>query len=221
MQTMSRLYNMFLFRFWEISSCCKVPDFHQNWVPMLIKELYMLNSSKKHLYVFLKLNNYMINLRKSCSLLYTLNCENWLRFTKGNGNLVRVCGVSSYPGFELTGLYCMVFLQISVKLSPWRDIFQNWTSPCQGVSWSSHSAMSVDQSMVENVGALEWKKIIPKCLAEELPDWTTYFVICFQKNSMSPRSIKLWSKSHSTFDYQRQHQAAKSPKTPVHHSQNE
>ena len=36
--------------------------------------------------------------------------------TKGNGNLVRFSGVSSYPGFKLTGLYCMVFLQISVKL---------------------------------------------------------------------------------------------------------
>ena len=45
--------------------------------------------------------------------------------TKENGHLVPVSGVSSYPGFELTGLYCMVFLQISVKLSPWHDIFQN------------------------------------------------------------------------------------------------
>ena len=49
--------------------------------------------------------------------------------TKGNDNLVRVSGVSSYPGFELTGLYCTVFLQISVKLSPWRDIFQNLNLP--------------------------------------------------------------------------------------------
>ena len=45
--------------------------------------------------------------------------------TKGNGNLVRVIEVSSYPGFELTGLYCTVSLQISVKLNPWHDIFQN------------------------------------------------------------------------------------------------
>ena len=28
--------------------------------------------------------------------------------TKGNGNLVRVSVVSSYLGFELTGLYCIV-----------------------------------------------------------------------------------------------------------------
>ena len=78
MQRMSRLYNMFLFRFGEISCCCKVPNLDQNRVPMLIlKELDMLSKSgKKHLYVFLKLYNYMINLRKSCSLLYTLNCEN-------------------------------------------------------------------------------------------------------------------------------------------------
>ena len=45
--------------------------------------------------------------------------------TKGNGNLVRVSGFSIYPGLELTGLYCIVLLLISVKLSPWRDIFQN------------------------------------------------------------------------------------------------
>ena len=46
--------------------------------------------------------------------------------TKGNGNLIRVSGVSSdQAGFELTGIYCVVFLQISVEFSPWRYILQN------------------------------------------------------------------------------------------------
>ena len=44
--------------------------------------------------------------------------------TKGNGNLVRGSGVSSdQAGLELTGIYCILFLQIS-EFSPWRDIFQ-------------------------------------------------------------------------------------------------
>ena len=79
--------------------------------------------------------------------------------TKEIGNLVRVSGVLRGPaGFKFTGMYCIVFLQISVEFSPWRDIFQNWTSLCQGVSWSSYCAMSVDQTMVENVRALKWKR---------------------------------------------------------------
>ena len=46
--------------------------------------------------------------------------------TKQIGNLVRVSGVLRGPaGFEFTGMYCIVFLQISVEFSPWRDIFQN------------------------------------------------------------------------------------------------
>ena len=75
--------------------------------------------------------------------------------TKGNGNLVRVSWVSSYPRFELTGVYCMVSLQIPVNLSPWQHIFQNWTSLYQG---------AVNQTMEENVRTQEWKKIIPKWL---------------------------------------------------------
>ena len=38
---------------------------------------------------------------------------------KGNGNLVRVSGVSSYPEFELTGLYCIpgtVYVKIALNV---------------------------------------------------------------------------------------------------------
>ena len=36
--------------------------------------------------------------------------------TKGNGDLIRVSGVSRCPGFELTGLYCSS-LQVKFNLN--------------------------------------------------------------------------------------------------------
>ena len=40
--------------------------------------------------------------------------------TKGNSNMVRVSRVSSYPGFELTGLWYIENLTFEITMKRWR-----------------------------------------------------------------------------------------------------